>query len=83
MEDTLFAGFLSSELSDLGACLTDAAQVASMLYRLSSKDIRGALRGTDHGRYLCELGYEEDVDFCAQISRLDVVPFVCGNVVRC
>lgn len=83
MEDILFAGFLSSELSDLGACLTDAAQVASMLYRLNSKDIRGALRATDHGRYLCELGYEEDVDFCAQISRFDVVPFVCGNVVRC
>jgi len=83
MEDVLFAGFLASNLLTVGAELTDSASVAAMFYNDNAKDIESALKNSDHGKYLCENGYHDDVIFCAQMSKIDVVPYVCGNVVRC
>ena len=83
MEDVLFAGFLASNLLNVGAELTDSASVAAMFYNDNAKDIESALKNSDHGKYLCENGYHDDVIFCAQMSKIDVVPYVCGNVVRC
>ena len=78
-EDTVFAGACVAGLAE--AQLTDAAETAKILYQTHSEDLLGMLRNCYHGRYLASIGLGEDLEFCAQIDRVDIVPRLVDETV--
>lgn len=84
-EDALGAGALLAELDDLfpggedggnggGAALPDAARAVLQLYRVAASDLSAALRASDNGRRLENIGLGADVPVCAARDKLEVVP---------
>ena len=74
MDDAYVAGRIA-EL--LGGDPTDAAR-AAMLLRASFPDARAGLAASQSARNLVAADLEEDIDWCARVSVLDVVPVVGG-----
>ena len=75
LDDALCAGALIRELEDSGAEpeLNDAARAARELVGRRQK-MEPALAATAAGRHLESIGRAEDIAFCAQVDRTDVVP---------
>jgi 2-phosphosulfolactate phosphatase len=71
-EDTAFAGACVAALG--GTQVTDAAETAKILYQGHHNDLFGMLRNCYHGRSLASIGLGEDLEFCAQMDLVDVVP---------
>ena len=79
-EDTVFAGACVAALGETQ--LTDAAKTAKILYQTHREDLVGMLRNCYHGRSLASLGLGEDLEFCAQMDIVDVVPhLVDGRII--
>ena len=76
-EDTVFAGACVAALGETQ--LTDAAETAKILYQTHHNDLLGMLRNCYHGRSLASIGLGEDLEFCAQMDRVDVVPHLVGG----
>jgi 2-phosphosulfolactate phosphatase len=68
VDDAIVAGALAEALE------CDHAFVH--LYRSVKKDLVGTLLGSEAGRELARVGLDKDVDYCAQVSRLSVVPML-------
>ncbi|HYE58028.1 MAG TPA: 2-phosphosulfolactate phosphatase, partial [Rhodothermales bacterium] len=61
----------------------DAARVSFSLYEAERHDLVGALRRSQHGRRLTDLGHGDDVAFCAQIDVYpDLLPRYDGSGLR-
>ncbi len=73
-EDTAFAGACVAALEETQ--LTDAAETAKILYQTHRDDLSGMLRNCYHGRSLARIGLGEDLEFCAQVDIVDVVPYL-------
>ena len=85
IEDAVCAGRIINELNDrIDDEMTsdDAAAAASMLDRSVGRSILKVLRSSDHGRYLTEIGFAEDIKFCAAIDSVPILPSFVGNVIR-
>ena len=79
-EDTVFAGACVAALGKVQ--LTDAAETAKILYQTHSEDLLGMLRNCYHGQSLANIGLGEDLEFCAQMNLVDVVPhLVDGRII--
>jgi 2-phosphosulfolactate phosphatase len=79
-EDTVFAGACVDAL--VGTQLTDAAETAKILYQGHCEDLLGMLKNCYHGRHLASIGLGEDLEFCAQMNLVDVVPhLVDGRII--
>ena len=78
LEDAACAGALVSRLvaGSAGIRLNDAAEMALTFDRAHGADPEAVLRRSQHGRYLIELGFEEDLPVCARIDSVPVVPWV-------
>jgi 2-phosphosulfolactate phosphatase len=79
LEDAVCAGNLIARLRDLDVeplALNDAGAAAEALYGIHGKDLLRCLRGTAHGRYLCEIGFGDDLEVCARADALSTVPVV-------
>ena len=86
LEDTLAAGAIATAMlaeADREITVTDGARAALTLFHDFRHDLFGALRSSDHGRILSELGLDDDIRFC---SRLDVpdapVPALVGSSIK-
>ncbi len=79
-EDTAFAGAC---VAALGAPqLTDAAETAKILYQTHCEDLPGMLKNCYHGQRLASIGLGEDLEFCAQLDIVDVLPhLVDGRII--
>jgi 2-phosphosulfolactate phosphatase len=85
MEDSVCAGMLLSRLGEeegLDLRLSDAAQAALVLFKTFGRSILKMLRSSEHGQYLTQIGFGADLDVCASVDSLEVLPFLSGNVVR-
>ena len=79
-EDTVFAGACVAALAETQ--LTDAAETAKILYQGHCEDLLGMLKNCYHGRSLASIGLGEDLEFCAQMNLVDVVPhLVDGRII--
>ena len=78
-EDTAFAGACVAALRDTQ--LTDAAETAKILYQTHCDNLLGMLKNCYHGRYLAGIGLEEDLEFCAQVDLVDVVPYLADGTI--
>lgn len=76
LEDAACAGALIRRLTDAkrNLELNDAATVAGDFDRDHGSSPEAILRRSEHGRYLIELGFEEDIPVCAAIDSAPVVP---------
>lgn len=85
MEDSVCAGMLLHLLSeDPGRelSMTDAALAAIALYKSFGKSIPRMIRNSEHGRYLAGLGFTADLEYCAKVDSLSILPQLVGNVVK-
>jgi len=76
LEDTACAGALVRRLSEIvpGLEVNDAAAFARDFDRARGDLPEEILRESEHGRYLIELGFEEDLPVCAAVDSVPVVP---------
>ncbi|MEM6783409.1 MAG: 2-phosphosulfolactate phosphatase, partial [Bacteroidota bacterium] len=76
LEDTLFAGYVLHHLWDgrLPADATDACRIAHAQYRADRHRLAAALKESEHARRLIALGQEADLDYCAQMDAVPVLP---------
>jgi len=84
LEDAGCAGALVSRLVAGGSPvrLNDAAEMALAFDRVHGGDPEAVLRRSEHGRYLIELGFGEDLPLCARIDSVPVVPVVRDGRIR-
>jgi 2-phosphosulfolactate phosphatase len=86
LEDTVCAGMLIKKIQTFASVaweLNDAARTAVLLYEHHSQDILGMLKSSDHGRYLVSIGFEKDIDYCAQVDLYDeVLEYSDGRVTK-
>ena len=78
LEDAACAGALIRRLTDAvaGISLNDAAEMAREYDRAHGQDPEAILARSEHGRYLIEIGFEEDLPICAKVDSVPVVPFL-------
>jgi len=77
IEDTLCGGLLIHRLlTETGrrADLNDAASLALLLYRSNSRALKETIAQGEHGRYLRELGFADDVALAAGVDTIPVLP---------
>lgn len=85
LEDSVCGGMLIQLMAGDGSPewnLTDGALAAQTLYRSFGKNILKMMKNSDHGKHLQDIGYGEDLRFCAGVDTLPVVPHQEGNVIR-
>lgn len=85
MDDAISAGAIIDALRyrSLSLQLDDASVVAYELFDLRRTDLRAALEATGHGKRLMELGFADDIAFCAQLSLPNApVPRMIGSGMR-
>jgi 2-phosphosulfolactate phosphatase len=78
IEDFVCGGHMVARLqSALGTAVTvnDGAYAARVLSG-SMPDPEQVVRSSSHGRRLAELGFEQDLRFCARIDKYATVPVV-------
>ena len=78
LEDAACAGALIRRLSDesSGIVLNDAAVMTCEYDRAHGRDPEAILARSEHGRYLVEIGFGDDLPVCAQVDSVPLVPFL-------
>ncbi len=75
LEDAVCAGMMVDRLAG-EAEVDDAGRAARLLYAEHKHDIPAMVRNCEHGAYLASIGFEDDLEVCAAVDRLDAVPVV-------
>lgn len=77
LEDTLCAGMLLHRLWNGREPdeSTDTSHIAFTLFQREQADVAAALRRSRHGKRLIAMERADDVDFCASIDVLPVLPY--------
>lgn len=81
LEDTLFAGALAKKLmeSELFETECDATIAAEYLIERAGDDLYQFLEYSSHRKRLKNLHLENDIEFCLQFDKYDVIPFYNGE----
>ena len=85
IEDFLCGGkFVAALLKDMPdtVILNDGAKAAAVLYEHLNRSLAQVLRESTHGQYLASLGFEADLDFCAQVDSLQIVPTLVEGKIK-
>jgi len=84
LEDAICAGNIISEIHTLreDLFLSDSASASVTLYKFSGKNIFKMLGKTEHGKLLIENGFADDIEECAKVGTMDVVPSFMGGVIK-
>ena len=82
LEDTLFAGALSQELIKNDKFYYDNDSTASslMLYQKAKDNLFDFLKDSQHRKRLAHLGIENDVRYCLELNKSEVIPILKDNV---
>jgi len=78
LEDFVCGGLIVARLGEMSRArlsLNDGA-VAARATAMSLNDIGDVVRSSAHGLRLAELGFEQDLEFCAHIDKYNSVPLV-------
>lgn len=85
IEDAVCAGKIISafERAADGTVLHDDSSLAcTSLEKTFGKNVLKLLRQSTHGKFLTELGFGNDLDACAAVDSIPVLPLLSGNVIR-
>ncbi|MGB9773987.1 MAG: 2-phosphosulfolactate phosphatase [Bacteroidota bacterium] len=82
LEDAVCAGMIIDQLEvqmSLPVALADGSRAAQVLYKRFERSISKLLQTTDHGKYLSEIGFEKDLEVCATVDSVPVLPVLVDN----
>jgi len=85
MEDSVCGGMLLHALSESAGdelVMTDSALAAVALYKSFGRSIPKMIRASEYGKYLMGIGFSEDIEYCAAVDSLPILPQLVGNVVK-
>ena len=80
-EDTVFAGALIEQLSTNYHPSTDDASVAHALYLHNKKDLLTYVSQSSHANRLKGFGIMQDVEYCLEYDKYDIVPYLKNDVI--
>ena|ERR1051326_3090789 len=85
LEDAVCAGALINRLkaeTDAELILDDGGTAATGLEKSLGGNILKMLKNTEHGKYLTEIGFAQDLKVCAGVDSVNLLPMLSGNVIR-
>lgn len=85
LEDAVCAGMVLHKLQEeksLQVDLSDSARASLLLYRNFGKSILKMLKTCDHGQYLTEIGFADDLKICGSLNSVPVLPVLSGTVIK-
>ncbi|HTY36438.1 MAG TPA: 2-phosphosulfolactate phosphatase [Bacteroidota bacterium] len=85
LEDAVCAGMVVHKLAaDKSAALelTDSALASQSLYKTYGRSLLKMMKNTEHGKYLAEIGFLEDIKIAATVDSYSILPVLSGNVIK-
>lgn len=85
LEDAVCAGMMVNSLAGAKNTtieLTDSALATRALYKTYGRSLLKMMKTTEHGRYLIDIGFLEDVRIAAEVDTVPVLPTLSGNVIK-
>jgi 2-phosphosulfolactate phosphatase len=85
LEDAVCAGMIVNALSgtkNAAIDLTDSALASRALFKTYGRSLLKMMKTTEHGRYLIEIGFLEDIKVAAAVDTVPVLPVLSGNVIK-
>jgi len=81
LEDFICAGLLSYKFNILNAKFDDTAIASMLSWEKAKENLKEVIKNSQHGKYLRDIGYAKDVDFCSNIDIYPIIPYlVNGNI---
>ena len=82
LEDTLFAGALTKELikNNKFCSYNDSTASSLMLYQKAKDNLFDFLKDSQHRKRLAHLGIENDIRYCLELNKSEVIPILKDNV---
>jgi 2-phosphosulfolactate phosphatase len=83
-EDSVSAGGLISEIvnMDIDVELDDASKTCLFLFEKHSSDLRKMLQETEHGKFLIQEGFENDLMYAAKKDLISAVPIFQNGAIK-
>jgi 2-phosphosulfolactate phosphatase len=85
LEDAVCAGMMIQKLmkdESLELELSDSAKASLALHKSFGRSILKMLRSSEHGKYLIEIGFTEDLRICAAVDSVPILPMLQGTVIK-
>jgi len=85
LEDAVCAGMMIQKLmkdESLEMTLSDSAKAAHALYKSFGRSILKMLKISEHGKYLVEIGFADDLKICAAVDSIQVLPVQIENKIK-
>ncbi len=84
IEDTVCAGMVLDKVQQLlkqNFISGDSANAALLLYKTYSKSILKMMQQSEHGKFLQDIGFGNDINICADVDSIPVLPVLHGNMI--
>jgi 2-phosphosulfolactate phosphatase len=85
LEDAVCAGMMMNKLlkvESLELNLSDSAKAAHALYKSFGRSILKMLKNSEHGKFLLEIGFADDLKICAAVDSVPVLPVQIENKIK-
>jgi len=87
LEDTVCAGMLIHKVTSFAVRrdryqLSDSAIAAMKLYSVYQDDFLRMFHESQHGKFLAELGFEDDLQACSKVDSLPCLPIFRNGIIR-
>ena len=85
LEDAVCAGMIIAQLQKVESLtleLSDSALAAVALHKSYGRSIAKLLKTCEHGKYLSEIGFAEDLKICANVDSVPVLPMLVGTSIK-
>ncbi len=82
LEDFICGGLLSSKFKSSDAKLDDSALSAMLSWKKAEEKLREVIKNSQHGKYLMDIGYEKDVDFCSNLDVYPIIPYLKNGSIK-
>ncbi len=85
MEDAVCAGRVLNMLKEndtLNVFTDDAGETAMLLDKHVGKNIAKMIKHSEHGKYLAEIGFGDDLKVCAALNTISLLPILANNIIR-
>ena len=85
LEDAVCAGMIMNKLMKIESMelnLSDSAKAAHALYKSFGRSILKMLKSSEHGKFLIEIGFADDLKICAAVDSVPVLPVQIENKIK-
>ncbi len=84
LEDTICAGALAKKMKEINSAieLNDVTNASLVLNEKYGSDILQMMKNCEHGILLKENGLESDIELCAKVDNIPVIPYFTGGEIK-